>query len=998
MSPEFGFKRGTPPQPLKSHGIGAYCQVRLEFYHQTMNDVNDTTSVKVAVRIRPLVQSEISKGCKEVLDVIEENEQILIRSIDRSFTFNHVLPSHTPQNELYDRCVKPVIANLYKGYNVTILAYGQTGSGKTHSMGTTYKGEGDMGVIPRAISDIFDFVRENFCYDFAIKVSFIELYQEVLYDLLSPKPRDQTTLEIREDTVRGIHIPGLTEVPVQAASDVLNALTRGSTGRVTGSTAMNAQSSRSHAIFCVNISMNKKDDSLENKEVKLYLVDLAGSERQKKTGAIGNTFKEGININKGLFVLGNVISCLGDDKAQHGFIPYRDSNLTRLLKDSLGGNSVTLMIACVSPADYNVDETLSTLRYADRARKIKNKPVVNQDPKAAEINNLKRTIQQLRLQIVAQGGPVICPAELELLKREKAILEAKNRDLTVQLSAALVDKTGLHEKVIILQTANETLNKKISELKLQYDVTFHNISVGIENNDAEALKENLTKLLHIQSQFADINTEQKKTAEEIRSHEEDLNKHLMCAPAPGDAEVPAEIQEKQETHTTRQMALNTELIEIQKQLVLKESLATQIAANSRNIVDYQAMANNEARIAVLQTERDELMQQLRDAQKGEASGKAAERRRKRVQELEVQLRDLNKKVNDAENPPGSDRAIVAVKSLPLHVVLFSFQVQEQARLIKLKEKDDQRIAKLNQEIMQMKQTKVRLLRTMKEESDKFRQWKQEKERECQRLKQQDRKKETEIVKMRAMHTKQQNVFKRRVEEAEALNKRLKNILALRKQAQSSKVAGKTEKVGSWIKKEFDLFINLAGAEITLTGLLEDRATLQQQLDTLKSSPEGAESPECKAIEEDIELRSAQIQDIQQKLLDSDEENKSKVRFDKLQSVGEAKFAVKLLFEQAAEIQKEKVQLELKLSELQECNSESQEKVRDAEQHHKATEAMYLEQLEQLQKSYEEKVAILLQQLRESKEEEEREVREREERIRQLEGRLQSLQVGVSSEP
>lgn len=153
------------------------------------------------------------------------------------------------------------------------------------------------------------------------------------------------------------------------------------------------------------------------------MVDLAGSERPKKTGAVGNTFKEGVNINKGLFVLGNVISCLGDEKAQHGYIPYRDSNLTRLLKgkiylkcqgnhnkhflmlfqDSLGGNSITLMIACISPADYNIEETLSTLRYADRARKIKNKPVVNQDARIAEINDLKKTIQQLRLQILGQG-------------------------------------------------------------------------------------------------------------------------------------------------------------------------------------------------------------------------------------------------------------------------------------------------------------------------------------------------------------------------------------------------------------------------------------------------------------------------------------------------------------------------------------------------------------------------------------------------------------------
>lgn len=189
-------------------------------------------------------------------------------------------------------------------------------------------------------------------------------------------------------------------MPVTSGEEVLQALTKGSAGRATASTNMNSQSSRSHAVFTIYISMQNKENCSENKTAKLQLVDLAGSERQKKTGAVGTTFKEGVNINKGLLALGNVISCLGDENKQGGFVPYRDSSLTRLLKDSLGGNSMTLMIACVSPADYNLEETLSTLRYADRARKIKNKPIVNEDPKLAEINQLKKTIRELKLQII----------------------------------------------------------------------------------------------------------------------------------------------------------------------------------------------------------------------------------------------------------------------------------------------------------------------------------------------------------------------------------------------------------------------------------------------------------------------------------------------------------------------------------------------------------------------------------------------------------------------
>ncbi|KAJ8911854.1 hypothetical protein NQ315_012519 [Exocentrus adspersus] len=204
--------------------------------------MNDTCSVKVAVRIRPLVPSEIAKGCKEILEVVEENEQIIVRSIDKDkpFTFNYVFPTHIGQEQMYERCVRPLIDNLFKdslcrlhtlaetsqqdisarngksinlftvtfslnclqGYNVTILAYGQTGSGKTHSMGTAYKGEEDMGVIPRAVTEIFDFIKDHFTLDFSVTVSFMELYQEVLYDLLSDKARDQSVLEIREDTVK----------------------------------------------------------------------------------------------------------------------------------------------------------------------------------------------------------------------------------------------------------------------------------------------------------------------------------------------------------------------------------------------------------------------------------------------------------------------------------------------------------------------------------------------------------------------------------------------------------------------------------------------------------------------------------------------------------------------------------------------------------------------------------------------------------------------------
>lgn len=217
----------------------------------------DNTSVQVALRIRPLVLSEISRGCKDVVEVLSDLNQVRINNTDKAFTYNYVFGSSVSQEDVYCGCVKNMIQNLFQGYNCTILAYGQTGSGKTHSMGTAYNGEGDMAVIPRAIHDIFCFVKDNFSYDFTISVSFMELYQEVLYDLLAEKSRDQCVVEIREDT-KGIIIPNLTEKSVKSASETFECLSKGSQGRAVGSTNMNAQSSRSHAIFTISICMHKK--------------------------------------------------------------------------------------------------------------------------------------------------------------------------------------------------------------------------------------------------------------------------------------------------------------------------------------------------------------------------------------------------------------------------------------------------------------------------------------------------------------------------------------------------------------------------------------------------------------------------------------------------------------------------------------------------------------------------------------------------------------------
>lgn len=415
-------------------------------------------------------------------------------------------------------------------------------------------------------------------------------------------------------------------------------------------------------------------------------------------------------------------------------------------------------------------------------------------------------------------------------------MKTKKRDLNIQLTAALFDNTNLHEKVIILQNANELLNGKFLELKTLYDSLLNNYSEGLESNKMEMLRENFEKLQSLKEQFTEISNDQLKIEEEIATH--DHNKHCIKESLENEKEDSEDLEEKQESHTNRQLDLKGQLTEIEKELNLKESLAKLYMSNNQYVVDYQAMAENEYKINQLEKEKEELQQVLKNIGN---SGKISEQRRKRVQELEQQIIDLKRKV------------------------------QEQNHLIKQKARAVDRIKILNQEILVMKQTKVKLVKAMREESEKFRQWKLQKENECIRLKQQDMRKENEIVKMKVMHTKKQNVFKRRVEEAEAINKRLKLAISLKQQAQEARNVGKADRIEQWLKQEFDLCINLIEAEATLKVLLEDRATLQHQLDQLKNNGDADDSADVKSIEEDLELRSVQIQDLQQKLLGSDED-------------------------------------------------------------------------------------------------------------------------------
>ncbi|XP_033037167.1 kinesin-like protein KIF3A isoform X5 [Trachypithecus francoisi] len=358
-------------------------------------------NVKVVVRCRPLNEREKSMCYKQAVSVDEMRGTITVHKTDSSneppktFTFDTVFGPESKQLDVYNLTARPIIDSVLEGYNGTIFAYGQTGTGKTFTMEGVRAVPELRGIIPNSFAHIFGHIaKAEGDTRFLVRVSYLEIYNEEVRDLLG---KDQTQrLEVKERPDVGVYIKDLSAYVVNNADDMDRIMTLGHKNRSVGATNMNEHSSRSHAIFTITIECSEKgiDGNMHVRMGKLHLVDLAGSERQAKTGATGQRLKEATKINLSLSTLGNVISALVDGKSTH--VPYRNSKLTRLLQDSLGGNSKTMMCANIGPADYNYDETISTLRYANRAKNIKNKARINEDPKDALLRQFQKEIEELK--------------------------------------------------------------------------------------------------------------------------------------------------------------------------------------------------------------------------------------------------------------------------------------------------------------------------------------------------------------------------------------------------------------------------------------------------------------------------------------------------------------------------------------------------------------------------------------------------------------------------
>ncbi|XP_029556963.1 chromosome-associated kinesin KIF4 isoform X2 [Salmo trutta] len=988
--------------------------------------------VRVALRCRPLVTKEINEGCQTCLTFVPGDPQVIV-GIEKAFTYDYVFDPTTEQEEVFNSAVSPLLCGLFKGYHATVLAYGQTGSGKTFSMGGTYtsaqENEPTVGVIPRVVRMIFQEREKHTDCEFSLAVSYLEIYNEDILDLLCPSvSKDKpSNINIREDPKEGIKIVGLTEREVFSANEMVGCLELGNSARTVGSTAMNAASSRSHAIFTITLEQRRGADRSDNVVSKLHLVDLAGSERQKKTKAEGDRLKEGISINRGLLSLGNVISALGDENKKGTFVPYRDSKLTRLLQDSLGGNSHTLMIACVSPADSNIEETINTLRYADRARKIKNKPVVNVDPRAAEMKRLKQQVQELQVMLLhARGGvaPVLSgtePAEnvSKILERTRA-LQVENNKLSRALSEAAGQTALMFERIIMTEQANEKLQSKLQELK-RHAACKVDLQRVMETLEDQELKENvevIQNLQHVILQLQDESAGLAATIEALAADcgaEGDDSPHVSgsCNEIPTDGSLSA-AADKDSTegfttqHALRQAQMSKELIELNNILALKEEFVRKMCQNDSHLEPMQTehqdnIKSLQTSVGSLQKEKEDLILVLHSAKKDVNQAKLSEQRRKRLQELEGQITDMKKKL------------------------------QEQSKLLKLKESSVRSVAKLNHEIQAMKSQRVQLMRQMKEDSEKFRVWKNKKDKEVLQLKEKDRKRQFQMVKLESDFQKQANVLRRKTEEAAAANKRLKDALQKRSEVAEKRkdvhyrgLEGAAGRVKTWLLNEVEVLVSTGEARRHLQDLLEDRKILAEEISQLKQQMEAGERPAAKVrrrtliiselesqgeleaslskqvdnLETEINLRSAQIADLQQKVLDADNEGRLKQRWDNITTIVEAKCALKVLMSElvSAKTASSKLESDLKqekgnMLDLQKtmCDERKLMSTMDMENQH------HLVELEQM---HQEKVLYLLGQLQskerqsvEKKQEEETSKREREllQRLKFQEDEIEKMQ-------
>eukprot|EP00045_Choanoeca_perplexa_P009845 m.96366 g.96366 ORF g.96366 m.96366 type:complete len:952 (+) comp15050_c0_seq1:34-2889(+) len=624
-----------------------------------------STGVKVCCRFRPQLPNELSKGGVPIVSVDSGGTTCVINGAKRAtFTFDRVFGGDSTQEGVYEYTAKPIVEDVLKGYNGTIFAYGQTSSGKTHTMeGPDVDGD-SRGIIPRIVFNIFSYIdMAPESLEFTVRVSYFEIYMEKIRDLLCD---GNVNLQIHENRERGVYVRHATELYMQDPEDVMEVMRAGSERRSVASTNMNDISSRSHSVFLMEITQK---DTLKGgvKTGKLFLVDLAGSEKVSKTGADGMVLDEAKNINKSLSALGLVIMNLTEG-ASRNHIPYRDSKLTRILQESLGGNARTTIIICASPSSYNEQETISTLRFGQRAKKIKNKARVNIQYSAEE---LQRQLDQAKKEITKLAKRLAsAEAELEVWRGGGTVSEADRAELGSKARLSLTDDDGAGtgggdpngataEETAILEQQKEELLARESELLDMLDEKdehIHELETELESTGQD--KVTITQL-------AAENAQLRENLKESEEREEEL--------AAENGEFEAAIEEMAEVNTQCQIELE-ELMEsndavdakLTEQRALYAGLSQKVAENlvamtsdASSALQETGVAPCDAQLARLQQTMLQLQQdtsrlkELEEQTTTELSSlkSAGQETSKQVAELRTtnnQLQEKNKALGDAK--------------------------------------------------------------------------------------------------------------------------------------------------------------------------------------------------------------------------------------------------------------------------------------------------------------------------------------------------------------
>uniref|UniRef100_A0A8C7GXN1 Kinesin family member 21A n=1 Tax=Oncorhynchus kisutch TaxID=8019 RepID=A0A8C7GXN1_ONCKI len=775
-------------------------------------------------RIRPQLAREKIEGCHICTFCMPAEPQVMLGK-DKAFTYDYVFDMDSQQDIIYTHCTEKLIEGCFEGYNATIFAYGQTGSGKTYTMGTGFDvniSEEELGIIPRAVKHLFRGIEERRdsateqgkpVPEFKINAQFLELYNEEVLDLFESTrdvdgKRQKSTIKIHEDASGGIYTVGVTTRTVTSEAEMMQCLKLGALSRTTASTQMNIQSSRSHAIFTIHLCQvrvctpddsesNETDGRLANGSSKIssefetltakfHFVDLAGSERLKRTGATGDRAKEGISINCGLLALGNVISALGDRSKRSTHVPYRDSKLTRLLQDSLGGNSQTVMIACISPSDRDFMETLSCLNYANRARNIKNKVMVNQDKASQQISALRTDIARLQMELMEYktGKRMVGEDGMESINdmvHENSMLQTENSNLRIRVKAMqeTIDAQRARLTQYLSDQANQVL-AKVGEGTEEIGNMIQNYIKEIEELrakllESESVNENLRKTLsrantrsslyagggsfspaHFAPEIvaSDIiemcvcvcvcrvcedHVSDHEEGEELEGEEEEYEMEGEESSDESDSE---ELDEKED--------FQADLANITCEIAIKQKLIDELENSQRRLHTLkqqyeQKLMMLQSKIRDTQLERDKVLHNM-----GSVETCTEEKAKKIKLEYEKKLSSMNKEMQKLQSAQ-----------------------KEHARLLKNQSQYEKQLKKLNQDVAEMKKTKVGLMRQMKEVQEKNRVSECRRNREIATLKKDQRKHEHQLRQLEAQKRQQDLVLRRKNEEVTALRRQVR---------------------------------------------------------------------------------------------------------------------------------------------------------------------------------------------------------------------------------